>query len=125
MRFATRCIGAATLLLAACNGGGPGAPVGLPAANPAAGPLQLRSELGISTGKIKHIVIVVQENRSFNDLFHGFPGAKYADYGYDSYGKRIKLVPIGLETYWDIDHSSYAFFAACNGTGKIPGRTAG
>ncbi len=71
--------------------------------------------------KIKHIVIVVQENRSFNDLFYGYPGAKTAKWGYDSSGKRVKLFPIGLETSWDIDHSSSSFFAACNGTGSIPG----
>jgi phospholipase C len=75
-----------------------------------------------ASGKIKHIVIVVQENRSFNDLFYGFPGAKTAKYGYDSHDKKVTLVPIGLETRWDIDHSSYAFELACNGTGKkIPG----
>jgi phospholipase C len=74
-----------------------------------------------SGGKIKHVVIVVQENRSFNDLFMGFPGAKTSTYGYDSYGHRIKLKPIGLDTTWDIDHSSGAMFDACNGTGSIPG----
>jgi len=74
-----------------------------------------------SSSKIKHVVIIVQENRSFNDLFYGYPGAKTAKYGYDTNGKRIKLLPVGLETAWDIDHSSGAFFAACNGTGSIPG----
>ena len=28
-----------------------------------------------SSGKIQHIVIIVQENRSFNDLFQGYPCA--------------------------------------------------
>lgn len=74
-----------------------------------------------SSGKIKHIVIVIQENRSFNNLFRGYPHAKTANYGYDSSGKRIKLVPVSIATSWDIDHSSRAFFAACNGTGRIPG----
>jgi phospholipase C len=31
-----------------------------------------------STGKLAHIVILVQENRSFNNLFAGFPGANTA-----------------------------------------------
>jgi phospholipase C len=74
-----------------------------------------------ATGKIRHVVVVVQENRSFNNLFFGYPGAKTAAYGYDSYRKKIKLKPIGLETTWDIDHSSSSYFAACNGTGSIPG----
>src|SRR5581483_4909003 len=103
----------AILVLAACNGGGvTPAGLGLPPAG------EHRSGIG---SKIKHVVIVVQENRSLNNLFMGFPGARTAKYGYDSYGKRIRLKPIGLETDWDIDHSASGMFAACNGTGSIPG----
>jgi phospholipase C len=74
-----------------------------------------------SSGKIQRIVIIVQENRSFNNLFRGFPGAETANYGYDTSGDKIALQPIGLETTWDVEHSSGAFFEACNGTGSIPG----
>jgi phospholipase C len=51
---------AAALCAASCNGGAI-APLSAPA-----------------NGKIAHVVIVVQENRSFNDLFAGFPGAETA-----------------------------------------------
>ena len=51
----------------------------------------------------------------------GFPGAKTASVGYDQNGNQITLHSQSLATYWDIDHSSYAFFAACNGTGRLPG----
>lgn len=71
--------------------------------------------------KIQHVVIIVQENRSFNNLFYGFPGAHTVDHGVDSHGRRTPLEPIGLETTWDLDHSSYSFFSACNGTGNYPG----
>ena len=71
--------------------------------------------------QIKHVVIIVQENRSFNDLFYGFPGADTVGYGYDEVGDKIELQPIGFKTTWDIDHSSYSFFSACNGTGSYPG----
>lgn len=74
-----------------------------------------------SSGKIAHIVIVIQENRSFNNLFHGYPHAKTANYGYDSSGQKIKLLPVSLATSWDLEHSSGAFFEACNGTGSIRG----
>ncbi|HYL27741.1 MAG TPA: alkaline phosphatase family protein, partial [Candidatus Nitrosotalea sp.] len=74
-----------------------------------------------SSGKIQHVVIIVQENRSFNNLFYGFPGAKTQDYGYDTSGNKITLNQIPLETSWDLDHSSNSFFEACNGTGSIPG----
>ena len=54
-------------------------------------------------------------------MLYGFPGAKTAKYGYDTSGDKIPLKPIGLETTWDLDHSSTSFFEACNGTGSIPG----
>jgi phospholipase C len=73
------------------------------------------------SGKIKHVIIIVQENRSFNNLFAGYPGAKTAKYGHDSYGHLIKLRQIGLEAPWDLEHDSSGYFAACNGTGSIPG----
>jgi phospholipase C len=112
------------LFLAACNAGSSSSTSpGLPLLNPqhvALQPQQIDRDSS-SKGKIKHIVIIVQENRSFNNLFYGYPGAKTAKYGYDTNNQKIKLLPVGLETTWDIDHSSNSFFAACNGTGSIPG----
>ncbi|MFY9663140.1 MAG: alkaline phosphatase family protein [Candidatus Cybelea sp.] len=40
---------------------------------------------------IKHIVIIVQENRSFENLFAGWPGADAPTYGYMHTGKRVAL----------------------------------
>ena len=74
-----------------------------------------------SSGKIAHIVIIVQENRSFNNLFYGFPGAKTVKYGYNTSGEKITLEPVGLETSWDIEHQLGGFLSACNGTGSYPG----
>ena len=74
-----------------------------------------------SGSPIQHVVFIVQENRSFNNLFMGFPGATTATYGFDTDGNKIVLQPVGLKTQWDIDHSSNAFFAACDGTGSLPG----
>jgi len=74
-----------------------------------------------SSGKIQHVVIIVQENRSFNNLFYKFPGATTATYGYNTSGTKIPLQPVPLETNWDVEHDSYGFEAACNGTGSIPG----
>ena len=74
-----------------------------------------------SSTKIKHVIIVVQENRSLNNLFYGFPGAKTVKSGYTSAGQKVTLQPIGLETTWDLEHDSTGFFSACNGTGTIPG----
>jgi phospholipase C len=70
---------------------------------------------------IRHVVFVIQENRSFNDLFMGYPGAKTATYGYDKKGAKIRVRPHELAAPWDLGHSAAAFFAACDGTGKLPG----
>jgi phospholipase C len=74
-----------------------------------------------SSSKIQHVVIIVQENRSFNNLFYGFPRAKTVKFGYNTSGQKITLHPIGLETGWDIEHQLGGFLAACNGTGTYPG----
>jgi phospholipase C len=105
----------AALSVGACNAAGSGA-----SATPPLRALPSLAQL-TSQSKIKHVVIIVQENRSFNNLFYGYPGARTAKYGYDSNNQRIALQPVDLQISWDIDHSSGAFFEACNGTGSIPG----
>ncbi len=59
--------------------------------------------------KIRHVVIIVQENRSFENLFHGFPGAGTVDYGKTSQGKFVRLQPVRLDKPMDIDHRHRAF----------------
>ena len=73
------------------------------------------------TSKIQHVVIIVQENRSFNNLFYGYPGAKTVTFGLDSQNKKIQLKPISLATNWDMQHNGHGFITSCNGTGIIPG----
>jgi len=72
-------------------------------------------------GKITHVIYIVQENRSFDNLFQGYPGADTVSKGLNSYGQSITLQPVTLETVYEIDHSAEAMFAACNGTGSLPG----
>ncbi|MGB8965703.1 MAG: alkaline phosphatase family protein [Candidatus Cybelea sp.] len=72
-------------------------------------------------GKIEHIVYVVQENRSFDNLFQGYPGADTVASGKDSLGHTIRLQPASLSDQYDIDHSAAAMFAACNGNGTLRG----
>jgi phospholipase C len=82
-------------------------------------PLKSLSQSG--AGKITHVIYIVQENRSFDNLFQGYPGADTKPYGYDSKGNKVKLQPIPLSDQYVIDHSSSAMFAACDGTGSLPG----
>ncbi|MGA9017895.1 MAG: alkaline phosphatase family protein [Candidatus Cybelea sp.] len=81
----------------------------------------LRSLSASGAGKIAHVVYIVQENRSFNNLFQGYPGANTVPTGQNSSGETITLQPESLETVYEIDHSAEAMFAACNGTGSLPG----
>jgi phospholipase C len=76
---------------------------------------------GPTQGVIDHVVIIVQENRSFDNLFQGAPGADTRSYGYGIHGNRIALKPVSLKTTWDLDHSFDAFITTCNGTGAYPG----
>jgi phospholipase C len=81
----------------------------------------LRAVHASGSGKITHIVYVVQENRSFDNLFQGYPGANTVSQGYNSNGQLITLQPSSLKKVYLIDHSAYAMFYACNGTGSLPG----
>jgi phospholipase C len=70
---------------------------------------------------IKHVVFVIQENRSFNNLFMGYPGATTAAYGYDKEGRKVKVRPRKLWSFWDPGHASDDFFADCDGQGQLRG----
>jgi phospholipase C len=105
----------AALWLGACSVASHGP---LPSAGVQPGP---RAFAHTGAGKIRHVVYIIQENRSFNNLFFGFPGAYTVSSGKDSKGARITLQPVRLGYQYVIDHSSAAMFAACRGTGRMPG----
>lgn len=85
------------------------------------GSTALRALNKTGAGKIDHVVFIVQENRSFDNLFQGYPGADTVSEGKDSKGNTIKLRPESLGAWYVIDHSAQAMFAACDGTGSVPG----
>jgi len=74
-----------------------------------------------SDAKIEHVVIVIQENRSFDNLFYEYPGSNSQSYGYSKTGQKIDLKPIGFQTTWDLGHGLQQFVGDCNGTGSLPG----
>jgi phospholipase C len=57
---------------------------------------------------IQHVIIVMQENRSFNNLFYGFPGATTASSGI-GHGKTYKLLSLPLKERFDLNHSHDQF----------------
>ena len=115
MRFARPL--AATALLGPCACSGLGSATVPRAVSAVPAPVARRT----SSSPIAHVVFIIQENRSFNNLFMGFPKAKTQNFGYDTKGKKIGLHATGLSTYWDIDHAFGGFLAACDGRGKLPG----
>ena len=66
-------------------------------------------------GKILHVVIIFQENRTPDNLFHGLPGADIADDGVDSKGDVIPLTSVSITPGYDMDHSHKAFLQMYDG----------
>jgi len=106
---------ACAVVVAACSGVAGAAMATLPAP-----PTPLPSQSPIPQGVIKHVVIIVQENRSFNDLFNGFPGAKTSASGRKSNGTVVQLVAASLAMNYDIGHSHLAWLTAYD-HGKMDG----
>ncbi len=73
-----------------------------------------------SSTPIKHVVIIVQENRSTDYLFHGIRGADIASYAVDYHGQRVPLLPISLAAPYDLPHGQSSFFKDYN-DGKMNG----
>ena len=65
----------------------------------------------VGTNQIQHIVIVVQENRTPDNLFHGLPGADIANTGINSKGDVITLQPIALASPYGLGHGHPDFLA--------------
>jgi phospholipase C len=112
---------AAPLVLAACSGH----PSVTPPAKAAASALRGERLPGgparaNQTTPILHVIWIMQENRGFNNLFQGYPGADTVASGKNSSGQTIALQPISLAAPYDIDHSAGAFFVAYD-NGKMDG----
>ena len=114
------------LALAACVGstacassGGPRAPGFAPAATGvASGGLPAHARAA-SSHYIEHVVLIVQENRTFDDFFATYPGADGATHGTMHDGKTVKLKEVPLEGP-TLDNGWTSFVAAYDG-GKMDG----
>jgi phospholipase C len=65
--------------------------------------------------QIQHVIIVFQENRTPDNLFHGLdkylPAADIANSGVDSQGRTIQLTSVPLDNAYDLSHLHPAFIA--------------
>ncbi|HKU81523.1 MAG TPA: alkaline phosphatase family protein, partial [Candidatus Tumulicola sp.] len=115
-RIATR-LGLAPLLLCACS---------LPGAD-GTGPLSRASfeqplragAVASSQTPIQHVVIIIQENRTFNDFFATYPGARGATSGKMHDGHTVKLAKVPLRDV-TLSNGWQAYDVAYDG-GKMDG----
>jgi phospholipase C len=73
-------------------------------------------QIALSRRKIEHIVFIVKENRTFDHLFGGFPGADGVTWGQTCDGDRVPLRPAG-DRVPEIDHGFVEGLVAINGGG--------
>jgi phospholipase C len=101
---------AAALAFAACAGG----PV---SQQLAPGRVQAFKRAAVSS-PIEHIVLVIQENRTFNDLFATFPGAVGTTIGKQKIGNKTKpihLTEVNLAGQKNLNHGYRGFLTAYDG----------
>ncbi len=60
---------------------------------------------------IKHIVVIMQENRTVDNLFNGFPGADTVSSGMN-HGVLVPLQPVPFEQGTDVNHSHVNWYKA-------------
>ena len=104
----------AALAVAACSGA---SSPSLPAAGKAAAFLRGPS----ASSPIKHIVLIIQENRTFNDLFATFPGAVGTTVGkklVNNKAKSIDLTEVNLAGQRNLNHNYHGYQTAYDG-GKM------
>jgi phospholipase C len=112
--FASLAVAAAALT--GCGGGSAQGTAGIPATQGA-------TPGNTSSTPIKHIVLVIQENRSFNDFFALFPGADATTQGWmktPSGQQRVTLTEHGLVSGCNFGHGYHAFQADYD-DGKMDG----
>src|ERR1700731_4929938 len=73
-----------------------------------------------ASGKIQHVVVIFQENRTPDNLFHGLPNADIANSGLNSLGQTIPLQPIPLANRYDLGHRHNDFLRMYD-NGKMDG----
>jgi phospholipase C len=113
--------------LAGCGGGSSSTPLSVtptttptPTPTPTVTPPPTPPPTPPSTAKIQHVVVIFQENRSTDNLFHGLPNADVADSGVNSAGVTVPLTPVALAGDYDLYHTHPAFVDMYDG-GKMDG----
>jgi phospholipase C len=104
----------AGLLMSACGGGGSGGSSSVP--NPTPQPTINPAQ------PIQHIVIMIQENRTPDQLFQAFPGADTQSFGYTHTGKKVNLQKRPLRSPFTPSNYYIDFKDDCNSQTGPPGK---
>ncbi len=118
-RLLSCCLAATAAAVAACGGSSGGGGGTTPPVIPSASPTP-------SGQKIQHVVILIQENRTVDNLFNGYPGADTVTQGMgqdpNNPGKQIviklKQMPLQMKL---APHNGYPQFEASYDGGKMDG----
>ncbi|HYL28197.1 MAG TPA: alkaline phosphatase family protein [Candidatus Nitrosotalea sp.] len=110
LRFVTAALSG--IALAACAGIAPGPP-----AQPAGHAAGRHATAG---SPISHIVVIIQENRTVDDLFNALPGANTQSWGYNKLGQVVSLQPEPLSAPYGLSHEHKYFLTEYDG-GKMDG----
>src|ERR1700733_10082763 len=73
-----------------------------------------------SQNQIQHVVIIFQEDRTPDNLFHRLPNADIANTGVNSHGQKITLGPVALANNYAIEHT-HGQFELMYDAGKMDG----
>jgi phospholipase C len=85
---------------------------------------QARSQRALPLGalsKIQHVIWILQDGRTVDNLFQGYPGGATVSRGKLSDGKTVALKPVSLTADYAIEEDLNAMFVSCDGTGTLPG----
>jgi phospholipase C len=118
MNFARYALGIAAVLamLEGCGRAQPSA--GIPAVTAPNARLERVSDAG---RQIRNVIIIVQQTRSFDNLFAGFPGSDAPEFGYTKSDKKVPLATITLKHLaCEIEDRSQSFRIAYD-DGKMNG----
>jgi phospholipase C len=111
-RLAARCSPVLAALAVGCAGG--------PSSIAPGAPQSAAALASATTTPIKHVVLLIQENRSFDNFFATFPGADGATHGRLHDGTVVPLSQHDLAESTDVPHS-YASYRTDYDGGKMDG----
>src|ERR1700722_12941082 len=109
----------AVLAYAGCGGGASGGGVSGMRVPPT--PTPTPTPVPTPTGPAQlptHVVVIVEDNRTVDNLFNGFPGADTVRAGLDSHGQMQQLRPVPLDAPFDVDHAYGGFLVEYDGGKK-------